>query len=132
MCENLPKRLCDLFVNGSSMLVNGIISVSDSPCFYNGPSDGLAPLCISQSLVSKDDCSFIRTNDEYWYDGEKKQLCDDNDVLHGFTCAWGSRSDRKPIDCSRSIFYTDGFDDLLLCYIFYSFVNRRLFCGMQI
>jgi hypothetical protein len=87
-CEILSKSLCDMYSHTSTYIPG--VSVSDAPCFFNGPSDSLDTLCVSQSSLLWNDCTGIRTNGIVLYEGVERKSCDEAHILFNwiFSCIW--------------------------------------------
>jgi hypothetical protein len=80
------------------------ISVTDAPCFFNGPPNSVFPLCVSQSSVSGDSCVIIKTNDLTKKGDER--YCDNATSVFGlsYDCQWTEGHDGGWGSCG-SIYY---------------------------
>jgi hypothetical protein len=101
-CQVLSKPLCDMYQRGFSLMQG--ISVTDAPCFFNGPPDSVFLLCANQSSISGDSCAVIETND---LTGEgDKRYCDNASSVFNFSydCQWTEGHDGRWGSC-ESIYY---------------------------
>jgi hypothetical protein len=101
-CQALSKPLCDMHQRDFSLI--GGISVTDAPCFFNGPPDSVFLLCASLSSVGGDSCAVIDTNDLVGKGDER--YCDDASSVFGFSydCRWTEGYDGARESC-KSIYY---------------------------
>jgi hypothetical protein len=80
------------------------ISVTDAPCFFNGPPDSVFMLCASLLSIGGDSCTAIGTNDLVGEGDER--YCDNASSVFGllYKCVWTEDHDGVWGSCG-SIYY---------------------------
>jgi hypothetical protein len=113
-CEFLSKPLCDRY-SDSSLYISEI-SVTDAPCFFNGPADSVFMLCASLLSVGGDNCSVIETNDLAGEGNER--YCDNASSVFGFSydCMWIESHDGRRRSC-QSVYYLSNNGVILLRFL---------------
>jgi hypothetical protein len=110
-CETLSKKVCDLYGEGSD--ANKYIpdmTVTNGPCFFNGPRESVNLQCVSLASVIWNNCSEIKTNEVVTYGEEKGKICDDAASLFEwpFLCLWSAKSsnEKKSGSCGCIYYFT--------------------------
>jgi hypothetical protein len=92
------------------------ISVTDAPCFFNGPPDSVFLLCASLSSVGGDNCAVIDTNDLVGEGNER--YCDNASSVFGlsYSCVWIESYDGRWGSCG-GIYYLSNNSMALVCFL---------------
>jgi hypothetical protein len=114
LCELLSKPLCDRY-RDTNLYISGI-SVTDAPCFFNGPPDSVFLLCTSLSSVDGNSCTVIETNDLVGEGDER--YCDNTSSVFGFSfeCVWTEGHDEGWGSCG-SVYYMSNNGMTLLLFL---------------
>jgi hypothetical protein len=93
------------------------ISVTNAPCFFNGPPDSVFLLCASLSSVGGDGCTIIETNDLAGQGDER--YCDNASSVFGVShdCQWIKSHDGGQESC-QNVYYLSKNGVIFLRFLF--------------